>query len=673
MDRLRETLLKGAQLIARTPSEAANLGSDFSHYIRVGLALTILAPGSALILWAYVSEIRSWSAQAQPTVPINRAEWKVVLREETPQERCSRTVPSSKCIAASPSGPLFSSSLSRMSDEAKKEITQGKTKTFWMGVEISPTKLEVAAKAEANQLVLGYILGSWEVWVDGRFYGAASYADTRMPVRIAIPMDTLRNGRPLRIAIKINNDGGSVRPDKFNYNNVPAGLSTAASSERAMIAMTYGRGGQNQLFLGIYSAFTFILFGFWMLTRKKPEYLALSLVSFFGMVSSSLDVEFVSSNLSPSVILTIRTIIIALSAVSIVATGASFARLNRAATVGAIAAFLVAVTWTFSEGLSPHDFQQAIVKGTLWYFGGPYVVAAVLALIQWSALKASATTAPSRLRMNTLARFSALASITGVWILVERHFAGGEIFRYRTYELVSLTFFTWLILKEYRIQERQLVANPVSKYHRALQLPERLTGAIISFDLKASEKLFSANLPGTAPGELVHLAVSHIWSAAQENGGVVLSTAGDSIQVFFEGANPLETTIPVLHASILRLQELSDQLNSVAPTPPIHFRAAISIGSIRPVWTEIGGEKKAEWRDANDHLVFLEQARLLESEKALGLKNSTVVTLESNLSRITQKLGSPSVQREVLAKHDQKWKICAWELNESAPHLKLVA
>lgn len=675
MSWIRPYLLKLAQSMARTPMEATSLGSDRSHYIRLGLALTLILPGVGLIVWAYVSEIHSWGVDAQPTIPVGRSEWRVLLREENASEGCHRSKENSRCVASSASGPLFQSKLSRMSPEAKEAIVRGTASTFWMGAEISPEKLHTAAVDGANQLVLGYILGSWELWIDGRFYSASTFAEGRMPIRVSIPMQRLHQKNPMRIAIKIVNEGNSVRPDKFNFQNIQSGLSTPANSERAMLAMTYMRGGQNHLFLGVYSAFTFILLGFWMLTRKKMEYLALSLVAFIGMLRSCLDVEFISSHFRLDQILHFRLALITLTAGSVVYLGAAFARLNRKSLLFSLAIFFCATLGYYSKSLSPAGLIQSINSGSNWLLGGSFLVAALLAVSQFLALKASAASAPSRLRMSTLAHFVILASGTGSWILLERHLVGGEYFRYQIYALIALSYFTWLILKEYRLQERQLIANPVSKYHRSLQLPEKISGVVVCFDLKGSEKLFSASIPGMAPGEIVHLAISHIWGAAQERGGVVLSTAGDSIQVFFEQGDTTKAAIAAIEQASTRMNALTEQFRTLAPLPEIQFRAAISIGSIRPVWAEVGGEKKAEWRDATEHLLFLEQARLLEAEKSLAnlSDGSSIVCLAPNRPVLEPALGAPQAANSVVIKHDQKWEVCGWQLSRARPHLQLVA
>lgn len=98
---------------------------------------------------------------------------------------------------------------------------------YWIGIHIQPEWLRQAKAEGADQLMSGYIYGTYEAYIDDRLVKTGGAGETRRPVVIELTDEMLNRPQGFRYSLRIRHDLNEPYPDTLHY----IGLATKAQIE----------------------------------------------------------------------------------------------------------------------------------------------------------------------------------------------------------------------------------------------------------------------------------------------------------------------------------------------------------------------------------------------------------------------------------------------------------
>jgi hypothetical protein len=196
------------------------------------LFLVLIGFLAVLIGCSVVFALLYADSKTQPTVDINRAEWRILY--ESVAEQCILTdqVPAD-CPASPSHQSLWSSQLVRGSAPFLEFFSKNSGGDYWMGVVISAERLKQAAKASARVLILPAIHGTTDTWVDGLFVINHRAGAQALPLQITLTQKRMLEDRDLHVAIRVLPYPHYLDPDVRSVSS-PEGFFSAADADRLM-------------------------------------------------------------------------------------------------------------------------------------------------------------------------------------------------------------------------------------------------------------------------------------------------------------------------------------------------------------------------------------------------------------------------------------------------------
>ncbi len=641
----------------------------------IAMTLVLVIPmGIALF-----SNILSWT-NFKADIPLPRSQW-VALYEET-FVPCDFDATLSPACLANPINPkLWDSPLNRVDQQDhKRRVAERPEKEYWIGVALTPEQMREVLTKQANILVLGQILGTFRIWVNGKQL-LSGMAHDNEPIALPIPIPWFGQSQPLRLAISIMQTyrlGDS--PDLLEEGQ-RLGLTTKAGSTSWKRYYDFWLNSRPLVFFALNFLLGWLFFAIWSVAPEKAEYFYIAFMSMTFALFQMRYVEIYYTTLSRYWVNRIDMPMGILYAFAGMLAGFSFARLRPVILKFSFwfCLFLCAIAPFFA-----HDMRMLalityysrttvanlanLIGGMACYLQAYYLYANLEDRIRL------------RLRIRRLMMFG-----TGLLISIALNqvvFAGGSPTILKMFFGKSGPFFLMLslgliALSEYRNQTKLAKSMPISKFHRLNPLPDFVRGALLHVDLKGSEKISRQGAKLGKAGDLLEMIVSHMWMAVSQNGGIVLQTEGDAILALFPAG---EIEIPIsaafkavdsMRENLLALEQrfLAQGITDMVPESGIHFRGAISEGDIRPIWQTYGGTRLASWAETGHGNALVESARLMELEREVAPKlgnNSTIVIvteeLKKNLPAMSFK-GKWAIEREtLLGKHGRPYDIAAYQI-----------
>ncbi|MBI3558731.1 MAG: hypothetical protein HY074_20885 [Deltaproteobacteria bacterium] len=635
-------LTRIAKQLYRTPEEA-RIGAS-SDAIRVKDALfygALFVLAVSLMPFMLNQVFRSGGDMVE--VPVALTEWHALYEESAPCPLDARasTKANVGCFANPANPALWTSPHSRAQQKHRTEAFRRRYKELWIGVTIPGTVLQQAAARLANQFVLGWVRGTYKIWVDGDYLIGGKWSDNE-PLVLPTSMGRLQAGRPLHIAIQIINDAGIPGTPDVISEHVGSGFArkeTAASWRRTQGLQVSAR--PMSLFIAnLLLAVLFFLV--WSVSREKQEHFYIALYAFANALIQLKRLDFFYLALSPTTLNTYGLVVACYYSISGMFVGFAFARMRPAVFRWGIPAALLLplaiAAWI-------RDPVRQLELHALFYQGFGCFFAAVGAASCW--LQAWLLHTQRRGAVGLPVRERRLLYFGGALALIAANcFFDQGLFVASIGKVFLLLVLGALALRDYHEERLLLQKAPVSPYHRHTVIPDSVTGAMLVIDLKNSERLFRAGSELGRGGELVDICISHLSEVAAELKGLVIQTEGDFIRVFFDSAvvaNPSQTAINACDAVFKRLQSLQGQLQMqflLRHEIQLEFRAAIAVGSIRPVWHEIGTVRYAGWVEAGTDNSFAESMRLMDLDHYLPTRSTTLqsrlVLLEAHAAQLCE-------------------------------------
>ncbi|HTL12884.1 MAG TPA: hypothetical protein VL588_10375 [Bdellovibrionota bacterium] len=629
-------ILRFAKLIYRGSNEAqaTPAGDRAKALLFLGGLVTL----GLIFGGVYSAKLLQWN-RFRPEVVTPSESWRAFYGDSPAP--CGMTA-GRGCLADPGTSILWESSFNRAQREHLAQTQTRRGQRFWIGTRVSPQDAARAAAAGANHLLVGWIRGTFRIWVNGQQMTEGTWADME-PVILTIPAGWLTAGRPVSVAVEILNDVELPNLPDLLMPGGEGGFMKKASAKafkeyvdhwdyaRPLALMTAN------LLLAL-----FFFFG-WTSDRRKTEYFYIAMCALVGAAIQFRATDYFFLSWSYTAFNRMAFLMDAYYSAFVLFLGLSFARVRTSVFKWGVplALLLPAVIELFwNDSLALIKFRHSVSGIAVGVCAALGAAACFVQALYLKDRERKGLRLPERIR-NLVAFGAAQLVLVPVSLLDDDRvlftFAFQLLWR-QSGHLAVLSFLGFIALADYK-KERQLIEKvPISPYHRRPTLPESVGGALLVVDLKGSEALFRDSAQIGRSGELVEICLSHMWAAVVECGGVVLHTEGDALRALFDDqvhANPVLSAIRATDGIAAALERLGPQLMGkfhLEHEVKLGFRGGIALGQVRPVWQEMGVDRYASWIETGNGNPLVESTRVMDLERKVpetGPANSSrVVVLE---------------------------------------------
>ena len=596
-------------------TDYARKQSSFNALVGAALLAVVLVGFHEPII-NYISS--TFSAHATITVP--REKWQV-LYEGGPSCDTKAT-----CFASPEKDDLWQAKDTLGDDTylGKARAMQGKR--FWVGLKVDPEGVKQIRKLEATSLVIGHINAGFNLYVDGDLRLSGDGNDY-LPIVLKFGRAELNRDRPLKIALEVNHNLGSVFP-------VAAGLPEATGF--------FSPGGERDfrnkwvfkmiirpvLFaaVALLSAIAFI--GLWLNVTGRSEFLTFGL---FGACLCSIQVlawgniKYFSER---SALYKTELLLRVFEGVLAGLLGLTYSRSKVEFQFGLTAIGIFLFLIMFRSSILPSDifFADAFVGKMLvpfcFIFGGFTCFTQAIKGSQ-DGFKGGSNKRQLE-RIQRLNQFGSILLILGFVYFVDSYNLGpkGVAVWMRPVQFLLTAVIGAFLFRDFREFDLLQQTSHQSKFHDPTSSRQHIIqGFLLDVDMKGSSKLYdfsaSLGLVKEIPTAWTEAAIQTISSA----GGEILTTDGDAFRAFFEGSN--QDILHTIFGALINLKQMTIEFES--DNFKIEFRGAILGGGIQPTYKELNGKRYEDYNNAPGETCFKDASRYLKEEKKLNLPFTVIV------------------------------------------------
>jgi hypothetical protein len=666
---------KFALALHRSQEESRRLADAESIRAKYALFGGFVFCATLLFLPIALEVINDWDS-AKLSVPFSGADWKVAYANATGP--CPLDVSRAAECPASPLSPvLWKSAHSRGDKDHISRVQNYHGREFWEGIEIPPAALKKAAIARANFFQLGWLRATYHVWVDDKLLVSGDKTLLE-PLGIPIPLSRLNENRPLRIALQIFHVSGHPYPDFFNSGLIGEGFITMRNNNSYIGMVTYiGRVRMAAVCLAnLVIAAMFLMF--WSSAKSKQEYFYMAV---FGLLSAFAHIpwiDYFNTKISTETVYSIAIFMEFTQSAFAMFLGLSFARTRIAIFRWGLPLAIIAPLAILTGLNGP--MPKFLFKGLITKWATPIFcsIGALTCLVQAYHLFSERTRGsylPVRIQRlivfaACLFGLAAVAWINSSWVLS----ATKHVYWFRLVNLTLAYLLGVIVFNEYRDREKEAEKTPVSEYHRRPVLPEKVAGAILVADLKTSEPFYRHRAAHRTSENIVTIWRTHFYTSIMKFNGTIIHKKGDEVIGFFDQDKskfPLVDAIKAIEdmsrVSLLLENEFKNQQIYPPDAQGLYFRAAATLGEIRPVWEMLGNVREAYWEEAGSSSPFVESSRLLEMERKFGTPRDTLLVLsERHVADVADAdprlvLGFKHRDQPAKDKHGQEYRVAIFD------------
>lgn len=657
--RWQSRLLKLARFLYRGEATAAP-----ARDLVVKVAFFAVASSVFSYLFFAIRNEQDFWKQAYPGTVIERSEWRAkVLSEKLDCEP--------KCPLSFAHSSFWKTSGALTETEISTKLKEGNALEVWLGLSLHRSRVWELRENSRTYLVLGWLKGSYSLWVNGELLQKIS-ADEFGPQVFALPVSHFSRPGNLDLVIRLHPRPGAKNLVPFTA-SMKEGFADYRSAQAFRSFHRFTEGAKPIALFLVYFVLSGFFFLLWVASPRNREYVHLSAFAIVCSIPNLLFADIFSFRLSPATSMNLYLMIIFCKTISGMNLGFSFSRTRTSLvfwlTVSLLisGALLVAVApQTVLSGLRKPLNQHLISLG--------YAIGAFSCFLQAMSLSLREKQGFSfQFRKEKLLQFSfILFALAGMQFLQYGSFFSSveiDIF-WDVPEVALAVFLGFIALSDYRTQYEMVEKTPLSVYHKRPSLPESVSGLLVMLDLKNSEQIFRSTLDGNTPFQMPAI-ISMIWSAIAESGGVVIKAEGDEVIAFFDDEkhpNPLRSALEASDRCYLRLQQVAKE-NDASANATICFRMGMAAGRIRPIWVGQGRDRLPAWTQTEDSMVFVDCARIMEAERELQKtlpENSSLVVIANELLQkheIEEKLLHGTVVtrgKRIRGKHDRIYAVTCY-------------
>lgn len=279
--RLASALYRTAQDKPITSSERQ--GDLLSHYLLFGL---FFSAGAIGFLALFTLAILNWQL-APPVLPLPST-W--LFSDEDPAgQNCERNgAEKVACFASPKNKALWQSQVLRA--EAEPRARQ----VFWLGSDL--TNLDAVKRERANRLVLGWVHGQYDIWVNGGWV-AGGKSVGELPVIVALPFAQIESGK-VKLAVRILPNSGLKVADEFA--GAYTGFFTGVQAEAFLASSILKRKLVPHSVFLLNALFAIFFFLLWVKGKIRQEYFYLALFAAVSALAQLRALDIFTSQVSQS-------------------------------------------------------------------------------------------------------------------------------------------------------------------------------------------------------------------------------------------------------------------------------------------------------------------------------------------------------------------------------------
>ncbi len=585
--------------------------------------------------------MKEWSGQTASVV-LARSDWRTLfVSSDAP---CSDNASVDPACPANPQNPsLWQSKTLRSDTQHMDRVRAARGKTFWIGAVLSQEQLRLALSQKASILELGYIAGSFRIWINGHELMSGSYAQNPTPISLPLPLYEIAQSSELKLAIEIHHDMGAVYPDYLG-GEMATGLSTFHQAGVFAFREAFKNQARPWIFFSVNLLLGCIFLYLWGSAPRKQEFFYFAL---FVLNHSFIEFQMTAgfrrwAGFSALQYLEIYSMWC--EAVFVCVVALSFARIRLVVSelslfVALLFPILVLPFLVHADSYTKKLIFSVVAQSTVPVGA---IVGALVCWLQAFYLKKQGT--PIKGRVKRIRMLNAFAwstfAVAVVYFIQSRGLMAADQFT----SFYRLAFFGLVLLlgrivaEDYREEQRIVEVTPLSEYHR--QGVQQVSGSFLSVDLKSSHFFYQQRAESHSDEDLVAGWRSQMYSVIQKNGGSVVFKKGDEITALFDQkkhTNSRDVAIRTCHEMIAECILINERLRQEQKVPQdwpgLFFRAAVVQGAVRPILESIDGREYPEWIEAAGSTPFVEASRILECEKHLGFsKTESILLLSSDLA-----------------------------------------
>ncbi len=605
-------------------------------WLPIGILISILVSITGIFLAVFLIEVTG-GTRIMPVLSGKQNDWHILTRHVTASEYCDPESGQnvSLCLASPENPTLWTSPILTNEPEQREKVVALKGKEFWIGKVILTQELKKSFQEGANHLVFGLFAGRYEVWIDGSFLtaGRANYGAT--PLSIRIPINRLGEENPLYLAIKIEHELDTVFPELFSL-VYQEGFATQANAEKFLRFLSFYPALSVSLVFAFNLMLGLLFFSLWLMKRKRQEF---GFMAFFAIVFSLSQVFQSDINLwmESKFGFYLNAVVLSFEGGSAILLAGAFARFKKVFFSVTIPLFFIltitaVVTLRFSR-ISMDLPANLPAWLSFWYVPVCYLVGAFFCFLQFYTLIPMNFGGKAIFRrMQDLAIFGIALALIGFSYSLSAHstLSLGYSHLHSFFKIALVLVLSFVLLREWYYQSQFVTKVPISSYHRNPIMPEKIDGALIHINLKQTDYLLRYQPTSKKSTDIIHECLTLLWSAAADYGGTIIETEGDSLVAFFENTAITPSLDGAINAALLAKKELEELESQIRKSDPIHtqnwhigFRAAISVGSIKPVWQTVLDARYASWEGVGEKNPFTEASKFLEFGRKMTADNTT--------------------------------------------------
>lgn len=621
------------------------------------------------LLWQAYSDRKT-----KPVYELFPSQWKVYFPKESDSFDCSEETTNKKpedlCIGNPKNPKLWKSQVDKSLPEYE-EKAKVPNAFYWMGTVISAQDLRQIYSKGANQLVLGLIQGSFEIWLNGKMVYNGNSNNSSYPAIIPLPIDKLEK-QDLFIALLLINENSSGRVEVSEYSDFKNGFYKTTHFDRVLHWKAFKNQSIHVFFVGIFLIFGFFFYSLHLMQPLNLLFLPATQLAFTHGVFHLLYIDIVHRLLAMDIWLNLVSGISIVLSLLILRFALVF---SKTKSVVAQTVFYLAFVSFFGSLLLNNTPLLYQISDFSFRFLSPACFLMGAAILFFKYLGNKRLVANANKEKNQALRET-------MWLF----FWGGAMVVLQTQGRSQVVLdpilgvnITVLILFYFAVQSIKMLQNkielsdklPVSEFHKRSFLPPMVEGTLLMLDLKKSESLFRKGAEWNRGGSLTSILITNICNHLTEAQATIIQAEGDAVVVLWEKEKHV-SSVAILKA-LVSLEELLDLLSQqlseteLQVSGKIAFRGALVEGAIKPIWRELGSERIPAWIEAGDKNVFVDASRLLSIEgESFNSALSQVMCLSGGIDTHQSPdslLGRGWVQKNVkcLGKHNASYTVSVFQ------------
>ncbi len=661
-----------AKSIARSPDESRLLGDPRGARTKIVIIGILFLTLGCIILptsFLHFSQLKDLKVYG----PLKKSDWIVAYDDvENFDSVCDPAEVANPSCPASPEHPFWQSPLRRSDKERFDRNNSRRGKAIWYFARYTSDQLKEALKARANLFLLGVTSGDLSVWINGKY--RYQLKDEFYIYNTTIPVEVSSLKEPLFVAIRIVHNTNFRFPDRFMMGKNEGFVTSAAfASFQSQEDIKYYI--MPLVLLVVYFIISALFFFFWMSAKKKPEYAALSIFVLVLSLLEALSIPFIFKQLS-EYHYPLRITTSLLEAFSIIWLGLTYSR-TKMTFKRDILIYFSAITVTYFIAMNVVLKKDILFIYNILYsviVPSAYFFSSLLCLSQFYNLAMNYKLRYKK-RLLRLGLFSvALVIVSSNQMMFMNRLGLYEtesVFLFRILSGLLILTLSYVIISEYRENELIIEKNPLTKYHRYPYLGRKISGLLLSIDLKKSEKLYRKRAELEGDQTLVSQWRVLMIQRIKDFGALYLQSKGDEIIIFFdrdEFDQVQDKALELLDnlkndSESFRVRKLT--LGKISQEISFKFRSSIVEGQIRPVFDLVDGKEYPEWEEAGNSTPFVDCGRLLSIEKTLTKSDENYLIVKESLAHQFNWISLMKIHEKEIAdkSHGKAYKVASLNLD----------